>query len=82
MVAVSNRDTAGKLRAEFLDSLIRRNDSAFFGAAIICRNKPQDLPSLPARGWLNNRSYISTPTPRLPLKSNDLVVRRFSHLVS
>ena len=70
--------TVRQLRVQFLDSLIRRNGSVFFGAAIICRNKSQDLPSLLSRGRLNRR-YISAPTPRLPLKGNDLVVRCFAN---
>jgi hypothetical protein len=65
----------------YVQAKIRRNGSVFFGAAIICRNKSQDLRSLPSGGRLNRR-YISAPTPRLPLKGNDLVVRCFSHLLS
>jgi hypothetical protein len=48
MVAVNNRDTASQLWVQFLDSLIRRNGSVFFGTAINCRNKSQDLASLPS----------------------------------
>jgi hypothetical protein len=67
-----------QLRVQFLDSSICRNDGAFFGAAIFCRNKSQDR-TLRCRGWPNNRRYVGTPTSGFPLKSNNRVVRRLSH---
>jgi hypothetical protein len=68
-----------RLRVQFLDSSICRNGGAFFGAAIFCRNKSQDRRALPTRGWLNNGCYVGTPASGFPLKSNNPVVRRFSH---